>query len=290
MSAWQRLVADGGPDHRGEQFPVAGCRPGDVDELMDAGVRELVPDHPGHEVELIVVHHHERLQRGAARLLHDGVGELPVHVDVAGVPGVVDGGVDARGVGGTPHVVLEEPEQRVADDVVVLVVGAPCGGDEADGDALAGERGRHRRARARRGCAPVALSHGGGYPGEVDVVREPAQGGDDAAAAAPGLQLAVRADVVLHGTAVRHEEEALLLEQIVHERPEGGTVVLGCRRALHRANLSACFRPGVSADTHRSVTAAAPSLPRTEGGPTLSQDTGPVKPFFPGRGLLESRQ
>ena len=161
--------------------------------------------------------------------------ELLVHVDIAGVPSVVNDSVDARGIGGAPHIVLEEPEERVADDVVVLVVGAARGGHEADGHLLAGQWGGDSLAAAGLGRAAVAFAHGGSNPGEVDVVGEAAEGGDDAAAAAPGLELAVRADVVLHRSAVRHQNKTLLFEQAVRQRPESITIVLGRRCALHRA-------------------------------------------------------
>ena len=60
------------------------------------------------------------------------------------------------------------------------------------------------------GGSPVALAHRGRYPREVDVVGQSAQRGDDAAASPARLELAARADVVLHWPPVRHEDETLL--------------------------------------------------------------------------------
>ena len=214
-------VTDGSADHAGQQFPVTGGRPGDMHELMDACMRELFSHHTRHQVELVIVNHHQRRNRRLLRLFDRRVGELLVHFDVAVLPCLVDGGVHAWCVGRTPHVVLDEPEQRIADDVVVLVVGVAGGRDEPNRDALPGQRRGDGSACVRFRYAAVAFAHSCGYPGEVDMVGEPAQRGYDTATATAGLERTVLRGVVLHRPAVRYEDEVLLLEQFGYECLEG---------------------------------------------------------------------
>ena len=75
-------------------------------ELMDDCVGELLAYKAGHQVEVIVVDHHQRAQRTLLGLAHDGVGELPVDLHVAGVPCIVDKRVHVGRVRGAPHIVL----------------------------------------------------------------------------------------------------------------------------------------------------------------------------------------
>ena len=67
------------------------------------------------------------------------------------------------------------------------------------------------------GGSAVTLAHGAGDPGEVDVVGESAERGDDSTAATACLEFAVRLDVIFHGAAVGGKDEPLTAEEIVDE-------------------------------------------------------------------------
>ena len=146
----EQPVVDRSPDPVGEHVPVVGLRPGDVDEVREQRVRRA------------------RRGRAAARGRGGSRGRRPpprarassssstacakvsLTWRVAAVPRVLERDVDRRLVRELPEVVLEEPEHRVRDDVVVPVVGRLVVRDEAQPE---------RRAVARllldRGAAGV---------------------------------------------------------------------------------------------------------------------------------------
>ena len=92
---------------------------------LDDGARKLLADEARHEVELVVVHQHERARRRAAREADHPGRHLPVDLDVTVGPSLVDAIVDHRLAGEVPEVVLEEPQHRIGDDRVVLLVLLP---------------------------------------------------------------------------------------------------------------------------------------------------------------------
>ena len=113
--------------------------------MLDAHVGPLLANEPGHAVHLIVLHEHDRRFVGALHLGEHAVGDEPVHLHVAVLPRPVDRLVDDRFAGEVPEVVLDEPEQRIRDDVVVEVVCLVGRLDEGDLDRRAvvgGELGR----------------------------------------------------------------------------------------------------------------------------------------------------
>ena len=108
-------------------MPVLGRGPRYVNEVLDDGLRHSLAHELGQQVEVIIVaDDYGGLLQGPGLIDH-GVGEGLVHRYVAGFPGIMHGGIDVGVVGRVPHVVLQEPEQRIAEDVVVLVVNAPGG-------------------------------------------------------------------------------------------------------------------------------------------------------------------
>ena len=68
-------------------------------------------------VEVVVVEHDPR-PAIAARLGQHGARERLVHGHVSALPGTHDAGVDDRPLGQVPHLVLQEPQERVGDHVV----------------------------------------------------------------------------------------------------------------------------------------------------------------------------
>ena len=186
-------------------MPVLGRGPGDVDEVLYHRLGHALPDKFRHQVKMVVVADDDgRLLHGAGLFDH-GVGEGLVHWDVARFPGVVHGGVDVWIVGWVPHVVLQEPEERVAQDVVVLVVDAPGSHHVAQVNLVPRERGPHVRGLAIVGDDPVAFTHGAGHPGELEFLGHRTEGGDYAATATAGLGTAVAGHLVFHRAAVAHQ-------------------------------------------------------------------------------------
>ena len=126
----QQTVDDLVADRLGQDLPVLGGWPGDVDEVLEPHLGHALAHHPRHQVELIVLDQDERRAVARLRLPDDAVGEHPVDRHVAVPPGVAGGGVHHGLPREVPEVMLDEPEQRVADHVVVEVVGLGAGLDK----------------------------------------------------------------------------------------------------------------------------------------------------------------
>ena len=90
--------------------------------MLDDRAAQLVADQLGHQVHLVVVDHHERPARQPSRHLDHLARNLLVDLDVAVLPRAVNAPVDHGLVGEVPEVVLHEPQHRVRDDRVVLLV------------------------------------------------------------------------------------------------------------------------------------------------------------------------
>jgi len=79
--------------------------------------------------------------------------------------------------------VLQEPEQGVAEDAVVFVVGVSAGNYKANIEVVSGERCLEVLPLCHFRSAAVPLAHGAGDPGEVHILTDGAKGGDHATAA-----------------------------------------------------------------------------------------------------------
>ena len=96
-----------------QHFPVLRRWPGDMHEVLDDRAVQLLADQFGHEVELIVVNHHERAAGQASRHIDHLARDLFVDLDVSVLPGPVNAAVDDGLMGQVPQVVLDEPQDRV---------------------------------------------------------------------------------------------------------------------------------------------------------------------------------
>ena len=137
------------------------------------------------------------------RLHGQGTGERPVRLYVVG-PVVLRPFVERRRPRDVPQVVVREPQDPVRDPVVVPVVALLRDVDVAD--AL---RGTLELATPGRNF-PVTLGDGGGDPGGVVPLEDPAQHRHEAAGATMGDELAVVVTLEANGPAVgRHDERGL---------------------------------------------------------------------------------
>ena len=128
---------------RREHAPLVGLGPRNVREVVNEQVGPRRVHHLGHEIEVIVVHHHDAV-RGHVVEVGDRAGEASVHRDVALDPRFPLARCDVGGERVVPEVVLDEPQQRVRDHGV---------------ESRGGRRGRCRhvhQARRRRRAARSA--------------------------------------------------------------------------------------------------------------------------------------
>ena len=177
--------------------PAVGLGPGDVDEVVEEGVRTLVADHPGGRVEVVVVEHHQR-PLTPLDLTQHRPGDVPVDRLVAEVPGVELLLADVRRVGEVPEVVLDEPEDRVGDHVVEAVVGFGVAADQQHPVVDPVDRELDRPA-ALLGDGDVLVGHRRGDPERVAVGDETGERRHQPAAAALHRPLAVLVALELGG-------------------------------------------------------------------------------------------
>ena len=143
--AGEQPLVNGTHDALRQHRPVARADPGNVREVGERDLGVPLAHERGRDVEVVVVEE-DRGLRLALELLDDRVGEVAVDRDVAVVPGraeILPGVVLAL-----PEPVLDEPEHRVRDHVVVEVVGDGRMRDEPEPVA------RAVAERSRRPCPP----------------------------------------------------------------------------------------------------------------------------------------
>ncbi len=167
---------------------------------------------------MVVLEHDERVVVDGVDGGQDLVGEHAIDADVAAAPGVPDLLGDVRGARGVPQIVLQEPEERVADDVVVLVVALGSGHDEAEAEL--GRVAELDQLLAVLGGLlrplPITLGHGRGDPDRLPIAGDGADRGDDAAAALARVKPALGSAGERHRTPVGRDDERL------HRRAVGG--------------------------------------------------------------------
>lgn len=146
----------------------------------------------------------------AAHLVDDRLGEQPVDRHIAVVPGVHLLGTDVRMAAQIPEVVLDEPQHRVAHDVVVLVVGGAGRGDVADAVHLAVER--HLDGALLGGEAALRVAQRRRHPRAGMVTQHLGEHGDEPAGPAGDDRLTRRVVVERHRPAVGGHHEAALCE------------------------------------------------------------------------------
>ena len=158
----------------GSTVPVVGSRPRDVDEVRERASGPRVANEARREVEVVVVEEDGRA-RIAVELVEHGVGERAV--DRRRSPRSTRGAGRGRSLGSdgeTPQVVLQEPQHRVRDDVVVPVVRVRVVRDEAQPDSSTRRapsprtprrRSRPRQRDPRRSSRSRSTSRRGGARG-----------------------------------------------------------------------------------------------------------------------------
>ena len=170
--------------HRPRQHaPAVGLRPRNVHEVHERCVGPLLPDQTWCEVEVVIVGENGCLRRALELRQHRGC-KPGVDCRVPIAPGSVERTIDLRRVRELPQRMLDEPQHRIRDDVVVPVVGLLVVSDQVQpvGRAVCGGL-IHRHA----GTTAVLLARRARDPGDVVVVQEAAKCcGEPAAAPTDG--------------------------------------------------------------------------------------------------------
>src|SRR5712692_9209093 len=111
------------PTHEFRQDPpVTRAGPGDVSEMENRRVGHFLANHRGRQVEVVVLKQHIRWLSLLLGLMNDGLGDRFVDRYVPAFPRFVYGAADVRRAWCVPHEVLDEPEQWVAEDVIMTLV------------------------------------------------------------------------------------------------------------------------------------------------------------------------
>src|SRR2546425_6059322 len=142
--------------------PVARAGPRDVREVQDRRLWDLATDHGGRKIKVVILEEDVRRFMLLLRFVDDGFCDRFVYRDIAAFPGFVNCASDVRSAGRVPHEVLDEPKQRVAEDVVVTLVRRLGDGHKADVDLVV----RHVKKSALCSLSgeTVSVSHGGRHP------------------------------------------------------------------------------------------------------------------------------
>ena len=165
------------------------ARERDVREMADPHVAAQRADHPGHQLQLVVVHPDGR---ALGRLGGDRVRVPAVHPDVGIPPLPVE-------FGWHDHVVVQRPQRGVAEALVVV---PHLGGGQAHADQV------HAVDVERLGW--VAGRAGPADPGPVGRAHHRFQRGDQAAGAGPPLGLPIRPLGPVDGQPAGGDDEVVL--------------------------------------------------------------------------------
>ena len=189
-----------------QRMPVVRLRPRDVDEVGSHRVWPRFPHEARSEIEVVVVEEHLRLGL-PGELVERCRGESLVDRHVTLLPRPVERGVKGRRSAKTPQIVLEEPEGRIRDDVVVGVVRLGRMRHEAKAIVGAVARGLGERALVLGGKRAVLVAHRARDPGHVMAREQAAERRDEPAAAAPCHSFAVVTAPVDDGRSIGDNEK-----------------------------------------------------------------------------------
>jgi hypothetical protein len=131
-------------------------------ELLQACIWLPLAHHSRAQIEVIVLQHDQRLAAGCLGGGDDLIREQLVDDHIAVSPGVPDVLRDVRGSRRIPQIMLEEPEQRIADDVVILVVCLRLGRHETQSELtwITKFDEFFTGVLSVRGALPVSFGHG----------------------------------------------------------------------------------------------------------------------------------
>jgi hypothetical protein len=186
--AGEELAGDIG----GEDAHRVGPRERRVVEVHDAHVVAQLAQGTGHQRQVVVLHEDDRAVR---RVVGDGACVRLVHPAIR-VPRLTPRAIEARSTRGVEQAVVQEPQRRVRDHVVVR--GEVLDDDLVDAVAL----GLDHAARCR---LAIAVGERGGDPRRIAALERTTDDGDEPAGSPLRLQVAVSAELERDRPAIRRE-------------------------------------------------------------------------------------
>jgi hypothetical protein len=128
--------------------------------------------------------------------------------------------------------VLEEPEQGIADQVVILVVDVSGIGNESEIQPL--PRELDLEASFLLGSdAAVTLPHSARDPGKLYIFADGAESGYNPATASIQLQCTVFADTIINRASIADQDEPPFSQQLLAQLNEVATDLIMLRGGLH---------------------------------------------------------
>ncbi len=164
---------------------------------------------------MIILQHNQRSTLADFGHFDNLISELTVNRHVPVTPRVPRLFVDVRCAWSVPEIVLEEPEERVRDPIVIAVVRVRIGQNEAKADV--GVRGPdHGFAGllSLQGTLTISVGHGAGDPCQIAEAADCADRGDDAATSSFGAVRAILFDLEFDRAAVRGDDQSSSFEEV----------------------------------------------------------------------------
>src|SRR5574341_721115 len=202
----------------GKNTPVAWAGPWYVREMENSRRGDRLAYHRRREIEVVVLQQNIRRLRLLFCFINDGFGDGLVHGYIAAFPGLIHRAANVRCPRRIPHKGLDEPEEGIAEDVVMSLIDGRRHGDETNLDFVV--RNPQQGTFRPLSRLPVSIGHRGGDP---DGRHEPCRGQerrDHSASSALRAQRAVAFDVVFNRAAVTGDDEAAAGEHLSRQRLE----------------------------------------------------------------------
>jgi hypothetical protein len=239
------------PHAERENAPGVGAWPGDVQEGLDRrSVADQLAQEAREEVEVVILRHHDNRAIELGDDLGSGDGELAVDPGVSLLPRAPDRAIDDWRAGKIVQLVLHEPEEGVADHIVVSMIVRGVGRDEANPHLL----DRLNTLADRREPVAVPLAERAGDPGDRVLPRDAADCRDEATRAAPR-----------DGLALPHAESKRTAIGDDHKVGLGG--LIHGRQLLCKQTPGVRWRTSVCAESRRKLCASGHATAAIRTGP-----------------------
>jgi hypothetical protein len=180
-------------------------------EMLEDSARHPIADVATSQIQMVVLEKGDPCATGVAQFLDDSVGKGAVDGDVTLLPGLFQPVPEVTPAQAIQHAMMEEPQSRIAQDVVVEVVSALV--RDYEPHATAGSPALLRLRPAAGRYPPVGFGHGRRHPGDVGRADRRREGGRQAAAANARRRSLTVLPVVFQGTPVAGDYQAPTTEQ-----------------------------------------------------------------------------
>jgi hypothetical protein len=166
-----------------------------MDKMLKDRGRSSLADHPAAKIKVVILEHDHRLVVAVLAHGEDFIREELVDPLVAFLPGVPGCSRDVGRARGVPEIVLQEPEERIGNNVVVEVVFLRSWDHESETEigVVPWRADEHFTILSRElGPCPIAVGHRCRNPNRLPVFGNGADRGDHATASLPRGERAIR--------------------------------------------------------------------------------------------------